>query len=114
MELWENEILNLDDTGGLPIRWGDKPMAIKLLEMIVRREGFGTILADGVRRAAQTIGRGAEDYAMHVKGMEIPGQDGRAQKSMGLAHVTSNRGADHLKAFPTVDEVNNPEDARVR
>jgi aldehyde:ferredoxin oxidoreductase len=45
---------------------------------------------------------------MEVKGMEIPAQDGRAQQSMGLAHVTSNRGADHLKAFPTIDETGSP------
>ena len=51
---------------------------------------------------------------MHVKGMEIPAQDGRAQKSMGLAHATSSRGADHLKAFPTIDETGYPDEARRR
>ena len=114
MELWEQEIINLDDTGGLALRWGDMGLVLRLLGMIARREGVGDLLAEGVRRAAQTIGRGAEEYAMHVKGMEIPAQDGRAQKSMGLAHVTSNRGADHLKAFPVVDETGYPEEARRR
>ena len=114
MELWEQEILNLGDTDGLVLRWGDMDLVLRLLEMIARREGFGDLLAEGVRRAAQTIGRGAEEYAMHVKGMEIPAQDGRAQKSMGLAHATSSRGADHLKAFPTIDETGHPEDARRR
>ena len=51
---------------------------------------------------------------MHVKGMEIPAQDGRAQKSMGLAQATSSRGADHLKAFPTIDETGYPDEARRR
>ncbi len=111
MELWENDILNRGDTGGLKLRWGDMDVVLRLLEMIARREGFGDLLAEGVRRAAQTIGRGAGEYAMHVKGMEIPAQDGRAQKSMGLAHVTSNRGADHLKAFPTIDETGYPDEA---
>jgi len=87
---------------------------LKLVEMIARRQGFGDLLAEGVRRAAAAIGRGAEAYAMHVKGMEIPAQDGRAQRSMGLAHVTSTRGADHLKAFPTIDETGYPEEARRR
>ncbi|OQY18615.1 MAG: aldehyde ferredoxin oxidoreductase [Chloroflexi bacterium] len=114
MELWEQEILNLDDTGGLSLRWGDMELVLRLLGMIARREGFGDLLAEGTRRAAQTIGQGAEKYAMHVKGMEIPAQDGRAQKSMGLAHVTSNRGADHLKAFPTIDETGYPDEARRR
>ncbi len=114
MELWEQEIINLDDTGGLALRWGDMALVLRLLGMIARREGFGDLLAEGTRRAAQTIGRGAGEYAMHVKGMEIPAQDGRAQKSMGLAHATSSRGADHLKAFPTIDEAGYPEEARRR
>jgi len=114
MELWEEEILNLDDTDGLVLRWGDAKMVLRLLEMIAYRRGFGDLLAEGTRRAAQVIGRGAERYAMHVKGLEIPAQDGRAQKSMGLAHVTSSRGADHLKAFPTIDETGYPEEGRRR
>jgi aldehyde:ferredoxin oxidoreductase len=114
MELWENEILNRDDTDGLVLRWGDTDVLLRLLERIAHREGFGALLAEGVRRAAETIGRGAEKFAMHVKGMEIAAQDGRAQKSMGLAHATSNRGADHLKAFPTIDETGYPDEARRR
>jgi len=114
MELWENEILNWEDTGGLILRWGDVDVTLRLLGMIARREGFGGVLAEGVRRAAAAIGRGAEEYAMHVKGMEIAAQDGRAQKSMGLAHVTSTRGADHLKAFPVIDETGYPDEARRR
>jgi len=114
MELWDEEILNLDDTGGLAFRWGDMDLVLKVLPMIARREGFGNLLAEGVRRMAETIGRGSEQYAMHVKGMEIAGQDGRAQRSMGLAHVTSSRGADHLKAFPVVDETGFPDEGRRR
>jgi len=114
MELWDEEILNLDDTGGLPLRWGDMDVVLRLLPMIARREGFGNLLAEGVRRMAEVIGRGADQFAMHVKGMEIPGQDGRAQRSMGLAHVTSTRGADHLKAFPTIDETGFPDEGRRR
>jgi aldehyde:ferredoxin oxidoreductase len=114
MELWDEEILNLEDTGGLALRWGDAQVALRLLDMIAHREGFGDLLAEGVRRAAATLGRGAEAYAMEVKGMEIAAQDGRAQKSMGLAHVTSNRGADHLKAFPVIDETGYPDEGRRR
>jgi aldehyde:ferredoxin oxidoreductase len=111
MELWERGILTAAETGGLALEWGDMEIALQLVEMMAHRQGFGDLLADGVRRAAEVIGRGAEAYAMHVKGLEIAAQDGRAQKSMGLAHVTSNRGADHLKAFPTIDETGCPEEA---
>jgi len=115
MELWEQEIINLDDTGGLRLDWGDQDVILTLLERMARREDdFAALLSQGVRRAAEAIGRGAEAYAMHVKGMAIAAQDGRAQKSMGLAHVTSNRGADHLKAFPTIDETGYPDEAHRR
>jgi aldehyde:ferredoxin oxidoreductase len=114
MELWERGILTEEDTGGLSLEWGDMEVASKLLEMMAYRQGFGNLLADGVRRAAEVIGRGSEAYAMHVKGMEIPAQDGRAQRSMGLAQATASRGADHLKAFPTIDETGYPDEARRR
>jgi aldehyde:ferredoxin oxidoreductase len=114
MELWQEEILTQDDTGGLWLEWGNSDVVLKLLEQIAARRGLGDLLAEGVRRAAEVIGRGAEEYAMHVKGMEIAAQDGRAQRSMGLAHATSNRGADHLKAFPVIDETGYPDEARRR
>jgi len=53
----------------------------------------------------EKLGKNALKYAMHVKGMKIPGQDGKAQKSMDLAHAVSNRGADHLYAYPVLDEI---------
>ena len=103
MECYENRIFD-KETIGFDLKWGDHHSILSLLEKIAKREGFGNLLAEGVKRASEKIGLGSEKYAMHVKGMEIPAQDGRAQQSMGLAQVTSNRGADHLKGFPTIDE----------
>jgi aldehyde:ferredoxin oxidoreductase len=114
MELWEKGILTPSDTGKMGLQWGDMEATLALIEMIAMRQGVGDLMAEGVRRMAAIVGRGAEQYAMHVKGMEIPAQDGRAQRSMGLAHVTSSRGADHLKAFPTIDETGYPDEARRR
>jgi aldehyde:ferredoxin oxidoreductase len=110
MELRQEGILTAADTDGLPLEWGNMDSVLQLLGMISRQEGFGALLAQGVRRAAQSIGRGSAEFAMEVKGLEIPAQDGRAQRSMGLAHVTSSRGADHLKAFPTIDETGYPDE----
>ncbi len=103
IELFEKGILCLRDTGGMRLRWGDHRVVLELIEQIGARRGLGELLALGVRRAAAQL-NGAEEFAMEVKGLEIPGQDGRAQQSMGLAHITASRGADHLKAFPTLDE----------
>ncbi len=114
MELAERGIVSRSDLGGLDGTWGDEATILGLLEQIAAREGIGDVLAGGVRRAAVCLGAAAVPYAMEVKGMEIPAQDGRAQQSMGLAHVTSNRGADHLKAFPTLDETGSPDEVARR
>ncbi|HDM92690.1 MAG TPA: aldehyde:ferredoxin oxidoreductase, partial [Candidatus Korarchaeota archaeon] len=102
MECYERGLLTKEDTGGLEIRWGDVRVMKELIQMTARREGFGSILAEGVKRASQIIGRGTEKYAMHVKGLEIPMQQPRTVKMFALGHATSNRGADHLYALPTI------------
>lgn len=114
MELFERGMLGPEETGGLTLRWGDPHVLLELIEQIALRRGLGELLGLGVRRAAQELGGDAADFAMEVKGLEIPGQDGRAQQSMGLAHITSSRGADHLKAFPTLDEVGDADGVRRR
>ncbi|NPV70233.1 MAG: aldehyde ferredoxin oxidoreductase family protein [Firmicutes bacterium] len=114
MELLDRGILTRAGVDGLDLTWGNVEAAMELVRRIAYRQGVGTLLAEGVRRAAKEIGKGAADYAMDVKGQEIAAQDGRAQQSMGLAHVTSSRGADHLKAFPTIDETGYPTEARRR
>ncbi|MCL4424730.1 MAG: aldehyde ferredoxin oxidoreductase family protein, partial [Firmicutes bacterium] len=114
MELYEKGLLTRAETDGLDLEWGNYETVLALLKKIAYRDGLGNLLAEGVRRAARAIGRGAEYYAMEVKGQELAAQDGRAQQSMGLAHATSNRGADHLKAFPTIDETGYPNEGRRR
>ena len=104
MELWEKGIIDSKDTGGLKMEWGNLEAIERVIDQIAFRKGFGDLLAEGVMRAAKKIGRGSERYAMHVKGLEIPAQDGRAQKSMGLAHATAARGADHLTHCTFLDE----------
>ena len=104
MEAWDEGLLTAEDTGGIDLSWGNHEAIINLTKMIALREGFGDVLAEGSYRAAQKIGRGTEKFVMAVKKQEIAGQEPRAQKSMGLAAVTSARGADHLYAFPVLDE----------
>lgn len=87
----------------LSLEWGDVPSLLGLIQRIAARQGIGDLLADGVMRAAQRIGGDAHRFAMHVKGMELPRQEPRVAKGFGLGHATSNRGADHLYALPTID-----------
>lgn len=115
MELWEKGILTAGECDGLDLSWGNDHTLLELLRRIAYREGsLGDLLAEGAARAAKWLGRNSGRYAMHVKGQDIPSQDGRAQQSMGLAHATSSRGADHLKAFPVLDETGTPEEALKR
>ncbi len=89
------------------LEWGDGPGLLTLIEAIAQRRGLGDLLAGGCRGAAQAIGGDAPRYAMHVKGMELPRQEPRIAKGFGLGHATSNRGADHLYALPTIDLAGN-------
>jgi aldehyde:ferredoxin oxidoreductase len=72
---------------------------IDMLGKMARREGLGDLLAEGSKRASEKLGRGSEDFAMHVKGLELPCYDSRATKITGLAFVTANRGGDHITAY---------------
>ncbi len=114
MEAWDEGLLTAEDTGGIDLSWGNAETIVKLTKMIALREGFGDVLADGSAAAAERIGRGTEKFVMAVKRQEIAGQEPRAQKSMGLAAVTAARGADHLYAFPVLDEAGFDEDIRKR
>jgi aldehyde:ferredoxin oxidoreductase len=100
MECHEKGLL---DDEALSLAWGDPDTVLGLIERIAHRQGLGDTLAEGVKRAAERIGGGVERYAMHVKGLEMPRQEPRIAKGFGLGHVTSNRGADHLYALPTID-----------
>ncbi|MEM0027440.1 MAG: aldehyde ferredoxin oxidoreductase family protein [Ignisphaera sp.] len=95
-ELYEKGILTKSELDGLEPRWGDPEPAIELIRKIALREGIGNILAEGTKRAAEIIGRGAERYSMQVKGLEIPAYDPRAAKAHGLNFATSNIGASHM------------------
>lgn len=105
IELYERGIIDDRDTGGLKLKYGDPEAIVTLTEMIAKREGFGNILADGTRIAARRIGRGAEKYAMNVKGLELPAYDPRGAFGHGLAYATSNRGGCHVRAYMIAPEI---------
>ena len=95
MECFEKGILTLEDTGGIDLTWGNAESMLKLIEMITYRQGIGDLLAEGTRAAAQRLGRGAEKYAMQVKGLEMPMHDPRLKSGMGIVYSIAAQGADH-------------------
>jgi aldehyde:ferredoxin oxidoreductase len=99
MECYEKGILNREISGGLELKFGDEKLVVDLVPKIARREGVGDLLAEGTKRVAETLGQGSGQFAMHVKGLELPAYDPRAAKITGLGYVTANRGGDHITAY---------------
>ncbi len=86
-ECFEHGVLAESDTGGFPLRWGDPEAIVRLLRMMIAREGIGDILADGSAKAAERIGRGAERFAVHAGGQEPGMHDSRYDPMMGVAYA---------------------------
>jgi aldehyde:ferredoxin oxidoreductase len=99
-ELFQRGILTVEDTGGLELTWGNHQAILELVKQIGERTGLGNLLAEGVRRAVESLKRGAEEYAMHVKGLEFAGYDPRGVKGYGLSYAASNIGASHMYGRP--------------
>jgi len=99
MECFERGIISREDAGGFDLSWGNSEALIKLIEKIARREGIGKILGEGVKKAAEHFGGLAYEYALHVKGLEIPAHDPRAIPSYAVAYATGSIGATHTEAL---------------
>jgi aldehyde:ferredoxin oxidoreductase len=96
MECYENGLIGKKDTGGIELAWGNAAAVVALTEKIAKREGFGAVLADGVKKAAERIGKGAEKYAMHVHGHRLPYHDPRNSPSKGTIYMSDAQPAAHM------------------
>jgi aldehyde:ferredoxin oxidoreductase len=99
MELYQRGILTSLDTDGVALTWGNAQAMEEMIDRIARREGFGAVLAEGTRRAAQIIGRGAATYAHHTKGLELTGYDPRGLMGSALGYAVSTRGGDFTSVY---------------
>jgi len=95
MECFEKGILTTEDTEGLELRFGNAEAMLEMLERIANRTGFGDLLAQGTKRAAEKIGKGSEKFAIHTKGEELPMHNPRLKHGMGLHYSVHATGADH-------------------
>ena len=98
MDCFEKGILSEKDVG-FPVRWGDPNAIVRLIQMIARREGLGNLLAEGVKKASEKIGKDTFRFAAHVKGLEIPMHEPRGKKGMAISYAAAPRGANHLEGF---------------
>lgn len=97
MQCFDQGILTTADTDGIELTWGNIEAALKMVEKIAKREGIGNVLAEGSAKAAQKIGKGADEYVVAVKGLELPAHDPRGFHGMGLEYAVGYRGACHLQ-----------------
>lgn len=95
MECFEHGLITTEDTGGIALRFGDADAMLAMLEKMLRREGFGDILAEGSARAAQIIGKGASDFVVAVKGQELAAHMPQGKRSLSVIYATNPFGADH-------------------
>lgn len=86
-------------------KFGDEKSLLNLIEKIAYRKDEGNYLAEGVQNAAIKIGKGSENFACHVKGLEMPAYDPRGIRGMALSYATSNSGGTHLKGYTVIQEV---------
>ncbi len=98
MDCHEKGILTHEELGGLDAHFGNAEALIQLIEKIGKREGIGDMLADGVKIAAEKIGKDSIKLAMQIKGLEVTGYDLRCLKTAALGSAVSFRGADQNRS----------------
>jgi len=96
MECFENGLLTLEDTDGLQLEFGNVEAMLTLVGKIASREGIGDVLANGSRKAAEIIGKNAGQYAMQVKGLELPYHSPRFNQGLSIHYSVHATGADHV------------------
>lgn len=116
IECYENGLLTKDQTDGLELTWGNADAIVSLTEKIGKREGFGDILADGVNKAWDKLGKIGTDYAIHIHGEEVPAHDPKFVPGLASTYALSATPARHTQggelnpspglAVPEIDKYN--------
>lgn len=96
IECFEKGLINTEDTNGLELCWGDADVVVRLTEMIAKQEGIGQLLSDGVKKASEKIGKGAEDFAMHVGGHRLSFHDPRLSPARSAIYLCDPEPGHHI------------------
>lgn len=99
MECYEKGLITKEEAAGIELVFGNNEALIQLIKAVKERKGIGNLLADGIRKAAEKMGKEAEKLAVHVKGMDFAAHDPRAKVSFGLAYAVQPIGPDHIGHF---------------
>ena len=96
MECYEKGLISKEDTDGIELTWGNADAIVALVEKVAKREGFGAILADGTQKAAERIGKGADEYAIAIRGKSLAYHDPRISPTLGTANIADANPAHHM------------------
>ncbi|MCK4394426.1 hypothetical protein KAX17_16105 [Candidatus Bipolaricaulota bacterium] len=102
MEAFQRGALNLKDTDGLTLSWGNTDAVLALLPQIAQRRGIGALLASGCVHAAAELGHGSEEFCITVKGQELE-EALRPYKGWALGVVVTERGGTHTRGAPVLE-----------
>ncbi len=105
MECYEKGLISNEQTEGLELKFGNYDAAIELLKLMAHKKGFGAFCAQGVKKMAQQLGHGTEEFAIHSKGLEFPAYDPRGAWGSTITYSVTPRGACHRRAWPPAREV---------
>ncbi len=98
MECYENGLISKEDADGLELRWGNAEAIVALTEKIAKREGFGAILADGLAKAVEKIGKDSEKYAVAIRGKGMAFHDPRMSPAGGTAFIADANLCHHMNS----------------
>jgi len=104
MEAFEKGLITKKDTQGIELVWGNGDAVVEMVRQIGESKGIGKVLGLGSKEAAKVLGKNAEEFAIHVKGLDFAGHDPRAYNAGAVNFATSARGACHLSGFTHVFE----------
>jgi len=97
IECYENGLITKEDTGGIELTWGDDKAIIAMLQKMAKRENIGAVLANGSKAAAEVIGKGADQYAIHIGGQEMPYHDPKTNPAYACSYKIDPTPARHTQ-----------------
>jgi len=104
IECYENGLITKKDTDGIELTWGNHRAIVAMTDKLAKREGFGDVLADGVKVAAEKIGKGADKYAIHAHGQELPMHDPSFGPSFGCSYQSAPTPGRHTQVGLSMSE----------
>jgi len=98
IECYENRLITKEDTDGIELRWGNHKAIVAMTEKMAKRDGFGAVIADGSKLAADRINKGSEAYAMHIGGQEVPYHDPKTVPAFACSYKIDATPARHTQS----------------